>query len=184
MVFYLNSNIRAPEKVLKLLCWLMWVLSFNLMFPNTWFRQRIPKRRQVITNTVTANSSFNTLCACLSNLHAYDGVDEEEHGDEQADIRQSFEGLDEGPQEDPNGVSLSQQFDETSCSEQLQETHVELINRLVQRCRKREGKWCSLAILRIYDTQGGAQVFCCCSFTHYVNFSEFKLLITVITIIK
>ena len=67
---------------------------------------------------------------CLPNLHADDGVDEEEHGDEQADVRQSLEGLNEGPQENPDGVTLAEQFDETSCSEQLQETHVERINEL------------------------------------------------------
>ncbi len=75
---------------------------------------------------------------CLSDLHANDGVDEEEHGDEQADVRQSLEGLDEGPQENPNGVTLSQQFDQTSCSEQLQETHIELINKLLQEQRRRK----------------------------------------------
>lgn len=80
------------------------------------------------------------LSACLPDLHANDGVDEEEHGDEQADIGQSLEGLDEGPQEDADGVALSQQFDETSCSEQLQETHVELINRLAPGQKEGEGK--------------------------------------------
>lgn len=80
------------------------------------------------------------MSACLPDLHANDGVDEEEHGDEQADIGQSLEGLDEGPQEDPDGVALSQQFDETSCSEQLQETHVELINRLAPGQKEGEGK--------------------------------------------
>lgn len=67
---------------------------------------------------------------CLSNLHPNDGIDEEEHGDEQADVWQSLEGLDEGPQENSDGVTLSQKFDETSCSEELQEAHVERINKL------------------------------------------------------
>lgn len=87
------------------------------------------------------------MSACLPDLHANDGVDEEEHGDEQADIRQSLEGLDEGPQEDPDGVALSQQFDETSCSEQLQETHVELIHRLAPGQKKGEGKLVLLVAL-------------------------------------
>lgn len=67
---------------------------------------------------------------CLSNLHANDGVDEKKHGDEQADVGQSLEGLDEGPQKNADGVTLSEQFDQTSSSEQLQETHVERINKL------------------------------------------------------
>ena len=67
---------------------------------------------------------------CLSNLHPNDGIDEEEHGDEQADVRQSLEGLDEGPQENSDGVTLPQKFDETSCSEELQKAHVERINKL------------------------------------------------------
>lgn len=32
---YLKSSMRALKKVLKLLCWLMWLSSFSLMFPNT-----------------------------------------------------------------------------------------------------------------------------------------------------
>lgn len=72
----------------------------------------------------------------LSNLHADDCVDEEEHGDEQADVGQSLEGLDKSPQENADGVTLSEQFDQASCSEQLQETHIELINRLAQGERK------------------------------------------------
>lgn len=73
---------------------------------------------------------------CLSNLHADDCVDEKEHGDEQADVGQSLEGLDKSPQENADGVTLSEQFDKASCSEQLQETHVELVNRLAQGERK------------------------------------------------
>lgn len=32
---HLKRSISAPEKVLKLLCWLIWFSSFSLMFPNT-----------------------------------------------------------------------------------------------------------------------------------------------------
>lgn len=71
-----------------------------------------------------------------SDLHPNDGVDEEEHGNEQTDVRQGLEGLNEGPQQDSDGVALPQQFDQTSSSEQLQETHVERIDALV----KKEGK--------------------------------------------
>lgn len=84
-----------------------------------------------------------SVCAA-SDLHANDGVDKEEHGNEQANVGQSLEGLDEGPQKDPDGVALSQQLDQTSCSEQLQETHVECINRLAEGNRREEENCCLL----------------------------------------
>ena len=37
----------------------------------------------------------------IVDLHADDGVDEEEHGDEQDDVGERLEGLDEGPEKDP-----------------------------------------------------------------------------------
>ena len=40
-------------------------------------------------------------CVDMDNLHANDGVDEEEHGDEQDDVGERLEGLDEGPEKDP-----------------------------------------------------------------------------------
>lgn len=73
----------------------------------------------------------------LPHLHANDRVDEEEHGDEKADVGQGFEGLHEGPQENADGVALSQQLDEASSSEQLQETHVESVHRLGGRGERR-----------------------------------------------
>lgn len=36
-----------------------------------------------------------------------------------------LKGLDEGPQQDTDGVSLPQQLDETSCSEQPQKTQIQ-----------------------------------------------------------
>ena len=75
---------------------------------------------------------------CVAHLHADDGVDEEQHGDEQADVRQSFEGLNEGPQKDPDGVTLTQEFDQTSRSKQLQEAHVERVHELQE---DTQGNW-------------------------------------------
>ena len=40
------------------------------------------------------------------NLHPDDGVDEEEHGDEEDDVGQGLERLDERPQEDPDDERL------------------------------------------------------------------------------
>ena len=52
-----------------------------------------------------------------------------------------LEGLDKGPQQDSYGVTLSQQLDQSGCSEQLQETHVDGIQRLDrQRERETEGR--------------------------------------------
>lgn len=70
-----------------------------------------------------------------SDLHANNGIDKEEHSDEQAHVGQGFEGLYEGPQEDADGVTLSQQLDQTSSSEQLQETHVECTGFLAEKYR-------------------------------------------------
>lgn len=66
----------------------------------------------------------------LPHLHADYCIDEEEHGDEQADVGQRFEGLHESPEENADGVALSKQLDEASGSKQLQETHVESVDRL------------------------------------------------------
>lgn len=63
-------------------------------------------------------------------LHADNCVDEEEHGDEQADVGQGFEGLHERPEENADGVALSEQLDEAGGSKQLQEAHVESVDRL------------------------------------------------------
>ena len=61
----------------------------------------------------------------IAHLHANDGVDEEEHCQEEADVGQRFERLHEGPQQDADGVALPQQLDQPRRAEQPQETHVE-----------------------------------------------------------
>lgn len=66
----------------------------------------------------------------LPHLHADNCIDKEEHGDEQTDVRQSFEGLHEGPEENADCVALPEQLDEASGSKQLQEAHVESVDRL------------------------------------------------------
>ena len=38
-----------------------------------------------------------------------------------------LETLDEGPEEDPDGVSLPQQLDQSSCSEQAEEANIEKV---------------------------------------------------------
>ena len=58
-------------------------------------------------------------------LHAHNGVDEEQHGDEEDDVGQGLERLDERPQEDPDGVALPEELDQTGGSEQTQEAHVD-----------------------------------------------------------
>lgn len=78
-------------------------------------------------------------------LHPDDGEDEEEHPDEQDDVRQGLaeekhvrqgsegrgqagtylEGLDEGPEQNADGVPLAQELDETRRSEQTQEAQTD-----------------------------------------------------------
>ena len=58
-------------------------------------------------------------------LHPDDGVDEEEHGDQQDDVRERLEGLDEGPEEDPDGLALPEQLDEAGGPEEAEEADVD-----------------------------------------------------------
>ena len=58
-------------------------------------------------------------------LHADDGVDEEEHGDEQDDIGEGLERLHEGPEEDADGVALPQQLHQAGSSEQTEKADVD-----------------------------------------------------------
>lgn len=60
-------------------------------------------------------------------LHSDDGVNEKQHCNEQADIRQSFERLNEGPEQNSDCVSLAQQLNQTGRTEQTQEAHVKRI---------------------------------------------------------
>ena len=60
-------------------------------------------------------------------LHSDDGVDEKEHSDQQNDVRQSLEGLDEGPQKNANGVALPQKLDQTGGTKQPQEANIDKI---------------------------------------------------------
>jgi hypothetical protein len=55
-------------------------------------------------------------------LHPNNGVDEEEHSNEQTDIRQRFEGLDKGPEKYTDCVSLPEEFNQPSGTKQSQET--------------------------------------------------------------
>ena len=60
-------------------------------------------------------------------LHTNDGIDEEQHGNQQNDIRQGFEGLYKSPQQYSNGVTLSQKFDQSSSSKEPQKTDIDEI---------------------------------------------------------
>ena len=51
-------------------------------------------------------------------LHSDDGINEEQHGDEQNDIRQSFEWLNKSPKQNTNGVTLAKQLHQTGCTKQ------------------------------------------------------------------
>lgn len=60
-------------------------------------------------------------------LHANNRIDEEQHGNQQADVRQRLEWLHECPQQNANGVALAQQLDQSSRSEQTQKAHIECV---------------------------------------------------------
>ena len=57
-------------------------------------------------------------------LHSNDGVDEEEHCQEEADVGQRFERLHEGPQQDADRVALPQQFNEAGRAEKAKKADV------------------------------------------------------------
>ncbi len=74
------------------------------------------------------------MCAPKSNLclekwsphlHANDGVDEEEHDDQDAHVGQGPERLHECPEEEADCVALAEQFDEACRPEQPQEADVD-----------------------------------------------------------
>ena len=58
-------------------------------------------------------------------VHANDGVDEEEHQYQQRNIWQRLQGLQEGPQERANAFTTRQQFDQTHGAEQAEEVDAE-----------------------------------------------------------
>ena len=60
----------------------------------------------------------------IAHLHANDGVDEEEHCQEEADVGQRFERLHEGPQQDADRVALPQQFNEAGRAEKAKKADV------------------------------------------------------------
>ena len=60
----------------------------------------------------------------LAHLHANDGVDEEEHCQEEADVGQRFERLHEGPQQNAYCVTLPQQFNKAGRAEKAKKADV------------------------------------------------------------
>ena len=64
-------------------------------------------------------------------LHADDGVDEEEHDDEEGDVRQSLERLDERPQQRPDALAARQELHQTHHTEQPEKVDADhLVRRL------------------------------------------------------
>ena len=135
VVTHRNNTSKPPIKVLKWLCRLYSVSGSNSILPKTF------------QNTSVTDQSREPWVVWRewdqSYLHPDDCVDEEEHCDEKNDVRQrlqiwnmktslripevNLETLDEGPEEDPDGVSLSQQLDQSSCSEQAEEANIEKV---------------------------------------------------------
>ena len=110
---YLKRTMIPAPNVWKLTCLLYSVSGWNPMFPKTW-------NKHWNFGTKDQFSSF-----LEQDLHADDGVDEEQHGNEQDDVGQGLEGLDEGPEQDSDRVALSKQFHETCGTEQTEKTDVD-----------------------------------------------------------
>lgn len=83
-------------------------------------------------------------------LHPDDGVDEEEHRDEQADVWQRLERLHERPQQDPDGVALAEQLDEPGRAEQPQEANIERIGLCTRTTKK--------IVIQIPNSVGGVRL--------------------------
>ena len=60
-------------------------------------------------------------------LHSDDGVDEEEHADQEDDVGQRLERLHERPQQDPDRLALTKQLYETGGAKQSEEADVDEI---------------------------------------------------------
>lgn len=67
-----------------------------------------------------------------THLHPDNRIDEEEHGNQQANIRQRLEWLHERPKQNTNGVALAQQLDESGGAEQPQEANVKRVGLLCE----------------------------------------------------
>ena len=90
---YLKSSIKPWKNVRKLLCLLMAVAGSSAMLPNTWkgsaFGQGIKWLRRYwlhLYHTVL----LHYLACYIRYLHADDGVDEEQHGDQQDNVWESL----------------------------------------------------------------------------------------------
>lgn len=100
-------------------------------------------------NKVVSFSSFTfreSLRWINPYLHADDGIDKEEHGDEETDVGQGLEKkdmsrrlvsithhdpdlerLDKGPEQDSDCVALSQELDQPGSPEESQESHIDKV---------------------------------------------------------
>ncbi len=72
---------------------------------------------------------FNSRVWIQSNvpkeLHADNGIDEEEHDHQHHDVGQSLDGLDEGEEQDANADAASEQLDQSGRAKQPKEAHVD-----------------------------------------------------------
>lgn len=66
---------------------------------------------------------MNRSCVLLTHLHSNDRVDEEEHDNEQCNVRQSLERLDEGPQKRSNAFASAQKFHQSHDTEESEKVY-------------------------------------------------------------
>lgn len=88
-------------------------------------KQQHERLRKHLKVVVAIDGTLRVELDVAEHLHTDDGVDEKEHGDEQAYVGQRLERLYERPEQDANRVALSQQFDETSRTKQTQKAQID-----------------------------------------------------------
>ena len=79
------------------------------------------------------------MVVVILHLHADDGVDEEEHGQKEADVGQRLERLHESPEQNADGVALPQKFDEARRAEKAKEADIYEPN--IVKCFLPEERW-------------------------------------------
>ena len=74
---------------------------------------------------VPLDGRFRVQGDVAEELHAHDGVDEEQHDHQHHDVGQGLDGLHEGEQQDLDAHAPPQQFDESRGPEKPEEAHVD-----------------------------------------------------------
>lgn len=88
-------------------------------------KQQHERLREHLEVVVPIDGALRVELDVAKHLHTDDGVDEEEHSDEQTDVGKRLERLDKRPEEYSDGVALTEKLYETGRAEETQETQVD-----------------------------------------------------------